>query len=178
MENNREDNQETFNSNNQECQSEIWGVGNTTHPYWSNTKFSSSYPNLWFQRLGPVNSWPFFNRCSSYSSSRAFAWCRTNKPPFPVAIRATTASTFGNARHANISNNARDAIKKRHTKEASIHVGQIVKQNDTSLLSWPLGRIQEIHLGRDDITRVATVRTTSEIYKLPITRLCLLPIED
>lgn len=66
------------------------------------------------------------------------------------------------------------------TQNASIHVGQMVilKEDNTPPLSWSLGKIQEIHLGDDNVARVATVRTANGIYKRPITRLCLLPIED
>ncbi|XP_077266386.1 uncharacterized protein LOC143899738 [Temnothorax americanus] len=67
-----------------------------------------------------------------------------------------------------------------HTQDASIHIGQMVilKEDNTPPLSWPLGRIQELHIGGDGIARVATIRTMNGSYKRPITRLCLLPIED
>ncbi|KYN50314.1 hypothetical protein ALC62_11451 [Cyphomyrmex costatus] len=54
----------------------------------------------------------------------------------------------------------------------------IIKEDNTPPLSWPLGRIQEVHPGKDNVSRVATVRTAKGIYKRPITRLCLLPIEN
>lgn len=61
----------------------------------------------------------------------------------------------------------------------SIHVGQMVilKEDNIPPLNWSLGRIVEVHPGKDGVNRVATVRTTRGTYKRPITRLCLLPFE-
>ena len=42
---------------------------------------------------------------------------------------------------------------------------------------WPLGRILEIHPGKDGHTRVVTIRTQSSTFKRPITKISLLPIE-
>ncbi|XP_018396261.1 PREDICTED: uncharacterized protein LOC108774612 [Cyphomyrmex costatus] len=59
------------------------------------------------------------------------------------------------------------------TKENPLHVGQMVllRENSASPLSWPLARIVEVHPGNDDIVRTVTIRTSSGIYKRPITRL-------
>lgn len=67
------------------------------------------------------------------------------------------------------------------TEDTSIYCLEqifILKEDNAPPLSWPLGRIQEIHPGDDGIARVATIRTANGIYKRPITRLCLLPLED
>jgi len=37
---------------------------------------------------------------------------------------------------------------------------------------WPLGRVIQIHLGRDGLIRVVTVKTQLSEYKRPITKLC------
>ncbi|KYN50043.1 hypothetical protein ALC62_00070, partial [Cyphomyrmex costatus] len=61
----------------------------------------------------------------------------------------------------------------------SIKVGQLVILLEENLppLCWALARIEEIHPGKDNITRVVSVRTTKGVYKRPITKLCVLPIE-
>jgi len=66
------------------------------------------------------------------------------------------------------------------TTDASIGTGQMVILMEGNLppLSWNMGRIQEVHPGDDGVVRVATVRTVKGIYKRPITRLCLFPIES
>jgi len=63
--------------------------------------------------------------------------------------------------------------------DALLKIGQMVIliEDNQPPLSWNMGRIQEIHPGNDGVTRVATIRTSKGIYKRPITRLCLLPIE-
>jgi len=64
--------------------------------------------------------------------------------------------------------------------DASIEIGQMVILMEDNLppLSWSMGRIQEVHPGKDKVVRVATVRTAKGIYKRLITRLCPLPIES
>lgn len=54
----------------------------------------------------------------------------------------------------------------------------LLKEDNIPPLSWPLGRIQEVHPGKDDIIRIATVRTNKGTYKRSLTRLCLLPFES
>ena len=54
----------------------------------------------------------------------------------------------------------------------------ILKQEDTPVLTWPLGIIEEIHPGKDQIVRSITVRTNKGFYKRPITQICLFPIEE
>ncbi|XP_029157246.1 uncharacterized protein LOC114929752 [Nylanderia fulva] len=64
--------------------------------------------------------------------------------------------------------------------DSSIYKGQMVilKEDNMPPLSWPLGRISEIHPGHDGIVRTATIKTTKGSYKRPITRLCLLPFDN
>jgi len=46
------------------------------------------------------------------------------------------------------------------------------------LTEWPLGRVLEIHPGKDGKTRVVTVRTRTSTLTRPIVKLCLFPIDD
>lgn len=43
---------------------------------------------------------------------------------------------------------------------------------------WPLGRIIDVHPGKDGHVRVVTVRTQASVLKRPIVKLCPLPIES
>lgn len=45
-------------------------------------------------------------------------------------------------------------------------------------LQWCLGRVVEVHSGSDGHVRVATVRTSTGIYRRAIAKLCLLPNQD
>ena len=55
-------------------------------------------------------------------------------------------------------------------------IGDIVLVQDETLIpcKWPLGRIIEVHKGKDDLVRVVTVRMKSGVYKRPITKVALL----
>ena len=58
---------------------------------------------------------------------------------------------------------------------ANLEVGDKVLIIDPSLLRhgrWPIGRIEQIHPGRDALVRVVTVRTSSGTYTRPVTKLC------
>ncbi|XP_039309110.1 uncharacterized protein LOC105208245 [Solenopsis invicta] len=41
---------------------------------------------------------------------------------------------------------------------------------------WPLGRIIQVHPGKDGLTRVVTVRTQTSTLKRPVTKICPLPV--
>lgn len=60
----------------------------------------------------------------------------------------------------------------------SVQVGDLVIiKNDNALPSqWSTGRVIELFSGKDDIVRVANVKTLSGILKRPISKLCVLPI--
>lgn len=53
----------------------------------------------------------------------------------------------------------------------------IIKEDNIPSFNWLLGRIVEVHPGKDGLVRVATVKTKSRVYAVPIRRLCLLPVE-
>ena len=61
----------------------------------------------------------------------------------------------------------------------NLKLGQIVLIKDDNLppLSWPIGRISEIHPGKDNLVRTVTVTTSKGSYKRAITKICLLPID-
>ncbi|XP_046143095.1 uncharacterized protein LOC123988133 [Osmia bicornis bicornis] len=54
----------------------------------------------------------------------------------------------------------------------------IIKEDNSPPLRWCLGRVVQTHKGRDGVIRVVTVRTADATYKRPITKICILPIED
>ncbi|XP_060804946.1 uncharacterized protein LOC132902740 [Amyelois transitella] len=59
-------------------------------------------------------------------------------------------------------------------------IGQIVliKTDGLPPGKWLLGRVTEKHPGTDGITRVYSVKSGDKIVKRPITKLCLLPIDN
>ena len=68
-----------------------------------------------------------------------------------------------------------------HYPTRNFQVGDLVTIHEDNLVpgKWPLARVQKIHPGKDGIVRVVTVKTTSGIYKRPVTKVALLlPIED
>lgn len=58
-----------------------------------------------------------------------------------------------------------------------VEVGQLVlvREDNLPACQWKIGRIQEIHPGKDGLIRVATIRTAHDILKRPIVKLCLFP---
>lgn len=52
----------------------------------------------------------------------------------------------------------------------------LIKEDNTPPLQWVRGRVLEVHAGKDNIVRVATIKTANGIYKRPIVKLCLLPM--
>lgn len=62
----------------------------------------------------------------------------------------------------------------------NLDIGNLVLIKDERLppLNWLMGRIVEIHPGNDGLVRVASVRTKNGVLKRPITKLCLLPIDQ
>lgn len=54
----------------------------------------------------------------------------------------------------------------------------ILKQDNVPPQQWRLGRIVDTHPGKDGVTRVVTVRTSSGEYRRPTTQVAVLPILD
>lgn len=61
-----------------------------------------------------------------------------------------------------------------------IKIGDLVliKADGMAPSQWLTGRVCDVFPGRDDIVRVANVKTISGILKRPINKLCLLPINE
>ncbi|CAK9800717.1 hypothetical protein ANTPLA_LOCUS7241 [Anthophora plagiata] len=53
----------------------------------------------------------------------------------------------------------------------------VIKDDNLPPLRWALGRIAELHQGKDGETRVATIRTATGLYKRPTTKICILPMQ-
>lgn len=53
----------------------------------------------------------------------------------------------------------------------------VIKDDNQPPLKWTLGRIIELHPGKDGIVRVATVKTPSGTERRAFSRLCPLPID-
>lgn len=64
--------------------------------------------------------------------------------------------------------------------QRNIQVGDLVllKGDNVSPTLWPRGRVIEVHFGRDQLVRSATVGTASGKLHRPIQKLCVLPISD
>ncbi|XP_015431641.1 PREDICTED: uncharacterized protein LOC107187946 [Dufourea novaeangliae] len=54
----------------------------------------------------------------------------------------------------------------------------ILKECNLPPLRWCLGRITQLHPGKDGVVRVVSIKTIDGEYKRPLTKLCILPIED
>lgn len=54
----------------------------------------------------------------------------------------------------------------------------ILKEDNLPPQAWKLGRIIDTHPGKDGVTRVVTVRTSSGAYRRPTTKIAILPIDD
>lgn len=70
--------------------------------------------------------------------------------------------------------------KKWNTPSPNLQPGMLMllKDDNTSPLQWRLATIEEIHPGPDGLVRVASVRTTSGVFKRPVHKLCLVPLKD
>ncbi|XP_070172476.1 uncharacterized protein [Polyergus mexicanus] len=67
-------------------------------------------------------------------------------------------------------------------KQPSVNISPgtmvILKNENTCPMTWPLGRIVEIHPGTDGITRIVTIQTSRGLCKRAITKICILPIDE
>ncbi|XP_011858760.1 PREDICTED: uncharacterized protein LOC105556288 [Vollenhovia emeryi] len=53
----------------------------------------------------------------------------------------------------------------------------VLREQGTPPLNWRLGRITEVHPGKDGLVRVVEVKTTTGIYQRPLSKICILPVE-
>nr|XP_031836982.1 uncharacterized protein LOC116428908 [Nomia melanderi] len=54
----------------------------------------------------------------------------------------------------------------------------IIREDNTPPLKWRLGRIADLHPGSDNTSRVVSIKVADGIIKRPVTRVCVLPIEE
>lgn len=72
------------------------------------------------------------------------------------------------------------AISKWHHPNNKIKIGSMVLITDEQYppAKWPLARVIDVHPGVDGLTRVVTIRTATSTLKRPITKLCILPMDE
>lgn len=70
-------------------------------------------------------------------------------------------------------------IRSKSITKTEILVGMLVviKEDNIPPLQWRLGRIKELHPGKDNVTRVVTLHTKYGVVKRPVNKICILPIE-
>ena len=63
-----------------------------------------------------------------------------------------------------------------HTPSRNLRVGDIVLLKEEGMVptKWPLGKIVDIHPGKDGLIRVVTVKTSTSTYRRPTTKVALL----
>nr|CAI5834282.1 unnamed protein product [Callosobruchus analis] len=64
--------------------------------------------------------------------------------------------------------------------QPNLCAGQMVvlREDNTPPMLWKLGRIVEAVPGPDGLCRVIKVRTSTGILRRPVTKVCVLPVED
>ncbi|KYN02767.1 hypothetical protein ALC62_06408 [Cyphomyrmex costatus] len=64
--------------------------------------------------------------------------------------------------------------------QSNLSINDLVVIRDENLppLKWKLGRVVEIHPGRDGLVRVVSVRVANGIIKRPIVKVCKLPSDS
>ncbi len=67
-----------------------------------------------------------------------------------------------------------------HHPSRNIRVGDLVILREDSAIStkWPLARVIKVYPGKDNLVRVATVRTDAGVYTRPVVKLALLLLSD
>lgn len=70
--------------------------------------------------------------------------------------------------------------QKRFKDKIKIHVGDLVLlvEEDVPAMKWLIGRVSELHPGKDNVVRVVTVKTKNGQKKRSVSKICLLPIEN
>ena len=61
---------------------------------------------------------------------------------------------------------------------SDIKIGSLVLlvEDNTAPLHWRMGRVVDVYKGNDNVVRVVSVKTTSNVIKRSIKRVCLLPV--
>ena len=63
-----------------------------------------------------------------------------------------------------------------HRPTRNVEVGDVVVLHEDNLIptKWPLARVTEVHPGNDGLIRVVTIKTSTGIFKRPVTKIALL----
>lgn len=67
--------------------------------------------------------------------------------------------------------------RSRKANDVKVEDMVILRNENTPPMSWPLGRITQLHPGSDNVVRVVSVRTVSGTVKRALVKICKLPIE-
>lgn len=63
---------------------------------------------------------------------------------------------------------------------STLMVGSVllIQDDNAPSMHWPLGRIVELHPGKDNIIRAVSVKTKNGVYKRAATRVCVVPLDN
>lgn len=94
-------------------------------------------------------------------------------------ILSKMRQTFWNRWHVEYLGELQKLVKWQ-TNKPNLKTGTIViiKEKDVPCARWQLGRIVEVHPGRDGVVRNATVRTANSTYTRCVSLLCPLPFDQ
>ncbi|XP_063911125.1 uncharacterized protein LOC135128161 [Zophobas morio] len=54
----------------------------------------------------------------------------------------------------------------------------VLRDENTPPLMWRLGRVVELHPGKDNVVRVVSLKTSSGVVKRAVNRICVLPVDE
>ncbi|CAK9796733.1 hypothetical protein ANTQUA_LOCUS865 [Anthophora quadrimaculata] len=54
----------------------------------------------------------------------------------------------------------------------------VIKDDNLPPLRWKMGRITELHPGKDNTTRVVSVKVSGGVIRRPVSKICILPLGD
>ena len=54
----------------------------------------------------------------------------------------------------------------------------VLRDENTPPLMWRLGRVVELHPGKDNVMRVVSLKTSSGVVKRAVNRICVLPVDE
>lgn len=82
--------------------------------------------------------------------------------------------------HKEYLNSLQQRAKWKSDTKLKIEIGDLVylKEDNIPPTKWVLGRIFATHPGTDNHVRVVTVKTNGKLLKRPITKLCILPVNN
>ena len=68
----------------------------------------------------------------------------------------------------------------KHQSSNQLNVGSIVliKEDNLPPLKWQMGRVIELHPGKDNVVRVVSVKTNHGAVKRAVTKICILPLDN